>query len=167
MRCPQSFFSRDVLEVAPALLTCCLARKDSDGVRRYRITEVEAYRGEEDKACHASRGKTSRNAVMYGPGGYLYIYFIYGMHWMMNIVTGKKEDPQAALIRGIEGIPGPGRITRHLGIDGSFNKESLMTSDRIWIENVSREIPYTATPRIGIGYAGEPWKSKPWRFVSL
>jgi DNA-3-methyladenine glycosylase len=167
LRCTEAFFSRDVLEVAPALLSSCLVRKDENGLKRFRITEVEAYRGKEDLACHASRGKTSRTRVMYLQGGYLYIYLIYGMYWMMNIVTGRKDEPQAALIRGMEGISGPGRVTRHLRIDKSFSGENLLISDRIWIESGSAEVPYKTTPRIGIDYAGEPWKSMPWRFVAL
>jgi DNA-3-methyladenine glycosylase len=165
LRCDKNFFARDVLEVAPVLLSTYLVRREKDGLTRCRITEVEAYRGEEDLACHASKGKTSRNEVMYFQGGHLYIYLIYGMYWMMNIVTGREDEPQAVLIRGIEGISGPGRVSRHLGIDKGFNGENLLTSDRIWVENGSLVLPYKSTPRIGIDYAGEPWKSKLWRFV--
>jgi DNA-3-methyladenine glycosylase len=166
-RCDEIFFARDVLEVAPDLLSCYLVGGGKDGLKRYRIIEVEAYRGEEDLACHASKGKTSRTEVMYYQGGYLYIYLIYGVYWMMNIVTGREDEPQAALIRGIEGFSGPGRVTRHLGIDKGFNGENLLISDRIWIEKGSVANPYKPTPRIGIDYAGEPWKSKLWRFVAV
>jgi len=167
LRCDKDFFARDVLEVAPALLSAYLVRRGKDGLMRCRITEAEAYRGEDDLACHASKGKTSRTKVMYYQGGHLYIYLIYGMYWMMNIVTGREDEPQAVLIRGIEGISGPGRVSRHLSIDKGFNGENLLTSDRIWVENGSVTLPYRSTPRIGIDYAGEPWKSKLWRFVTL
>ena len=165
LRCDKNFFARDVLEVAPALLSAYLVRREKDGLMRCRITEAEAYRGEDDLACHASKGRTSRTEVMYYPGGHLYIYLIYGMYWMINIVAGREDEPQAVLIRGIEGISGPGRVSRHLGIDKGFNGENLLTSDRIWVEAGSVAMPYKSTPRIGIDYAGEPWKSKLWRFV--
>jgi DNA-3-methyladenine glycosylase len=166
-RCHESFFSRDVLEVAPALLSSYLVKNEKGTKRRYRITEVEAYRGEEDLACHACRGKTRRTEVMYLGGGHLYIYLIYGMYWMLNIVTGKENQPQAALIRSIENISGPGRVTRQLGIDKSYNREDLIISDRIWLEQSAVTVPYHTSPRIGIDYAGEPWKSKLWRFAAV
>ncbi len=165
-RLTASFFRRDVLEVAPDLLGKILVRSFDDGrTEKFMITETEAYRGEEDLACHASRGRTARTATMYLPGGVLYIYLIYGMYWMMNIVTGPADHPQAVLIRGLEGSDGPGKLTRRLGIDKSFNGEDLATSPRIWLENSGITPPYTTSPRIGVDYAGELWKSKPWRFV--
>jgi DNA-3-methyladenine glycosylase len=163
-RCDESFFARDVLEVAPELLGYYLVKNGPACLERYRFTEVEAYRGEEDLACHACKGRTSRTEIMYHKGGHLYIYLIYGMYWMLNIVTGKEDQPQAALIRGIEGISGPGRVTRHLGIDKSFYGENLIHSNRLWIEKGPEVLHYKLLPRIGIDYAGEPWKSKLWRF---
>ncbi len=164
-RLDHTFFRRDVLEVAPALLGKRLVRRYDDGREEsFLITETEAYRGEEDLACHASKGKTPRTATMYLPGGVLYIYLIYGMYWMMNIVTGTEEDPQAVLIRGIEGFDGPGKLTRRLSIDKSFNAEDLVTSSRIWLEETGLLPSYTTSPRIGVDYAGEKWKNMPWRF---
>jgi DNA-3-methyladenine glycosylase len=165
LRCDESFFSRDVLELAPSLLGSYLVKNRKDGLKRYRITEVEAYRGEEDLACHASKGRTPRTEVMYYKGGHLYIYLIYGMYWMLNIVSGQENQPQAALIRSIDGFSGPGKVTRHLGLDKSYNGENLMNSNRVWIEKGLIALPYKTLPRIGIDYAGEPWKSKLWRFV--
>jgi len=165
-RCSKEFFSRDVLEVAPQLLGCFLVLQQKTGIQRFRITEVEAYRGEEDRACHACKGRTARTEIMYHEGGHLYIYLIYGIYWMLNIVTSLKDQPQAALIRGIEGFYGPGRLTRHLGIDKSYNGENLMISTRLWLEKGSAVTSYEALPRIGIEYAGEPWKSKLWRFTA-
>ncbi|MBN1413638.1 MAG: DNA-3-methyladenine glycosylase [Bacteroidales bacterium] len=161
----KSFYERDVLEVATDLLGDNIVLKNENGIFRFRITESEAYRGEEDLACHACKGRTVRTEIMYHSGGHLYIYLIYGMYWMLNIVTGKKNQPQAVLIRGIDGISGPGRVTRHLGIDKSFYGENLIYSNRMWIEKGSGIVSYQSLPRIGIDYAGEPWKSKLWRFI--
>jgi DNA-3-methyladenine glycosylase len=165
-RFERGFFRRDVLEVAPDLLGQRLARRWPDGsVSAYIITETEAYRGEEDRACHASRGRTMRTEVMFGEGGRLYIYLIYGMYWMMNVVTGAEGIPHAVLIRGLREASGPGRLTRLIGVDRSFYGEDLVTSDRIWIEQSGTVPEYTAGPRIGIDYAGEPWRVMPWRFL--
>ena len=96
------FFLRDVLEVAPELIGKILVRQyDGSMILRRRIVDVEAYRGREDLACHASKGRTDRTEVMFRTGGLLYVYLIYGMYWMLNIVTGAKDDPQAVLIRGL------------------------------------------------------------------
>lgn len=165
-RLSNSFFLRDVLEVAPALLGKILIRQFDDGeIRRFLITETEAYRGSEDRACHASRGKTARNGVMFGRGGCIYVYFIYGMYWMLNFVTGGEGDPSAVLIRGLEDISGPGKVGRVLGLDRTFYGEDLETSHRLWIEDTGLTMTYSSGPRIGILYAGEPWVSKPWRYI--
>lgn len=164
----REFFTRDVLKVAPDLLSCFLAvRFDDCDVRRFLITETEAYRGEEDKACHASRGRTPRTDIMYHEGGRLYIYLVYGIHWMLNIVTGRENDPQAVLIRGLDQYPGPGLVTKGLGIDRSFNCEDLVTSERIWLEKSGVTSKFRTGPRIGIDYAGEYWKTRPWRYFIL
>jgi len=166
-RLNRNFFVRDVLEVAPELLGKTLTINRNGKIERYVITEVEAYRGEEDLACHASKGKTKRNAIMYDIGGKIYVYLIYGMYWMLNFVTGGKDIPQAVLIRGIEGFNGPGKLTKHLNIDKSYYGEDLITSDRIWVEdNINKNhFEILKLPRIGIDYAGEYWKNVPWRFV--
>jgi len=161
----KEFYTRDVLEVAPDLPGKILVIKLAGGsFGRFRITEVEAYRGSEDKACHASKGRTSRTEIMFHEGGRLYIYFIYGMHWMLNIVTAGNNIPQAVLIRGIEGYYGPGKLTKSLGIDKSFYGEDLVLSERIWVEDSGLLQSVKNGPRIGIDYAGEYWKSKPWRY---
>ena len=162
----ESFFQREVLEVAPELLGKIIVRKFNDQyLVKYKITEVEAYRGTKDLACHASKGKTKRTEVMFREGGLVYVYLIYGMYWMLNIVTGNVNEPNAVLIRGLENISGPGRVGKSLQLDKSFYGESLTSSGRIWIENSNQRIKYHATPRIGIDYAGEPWIQKPWRFL--
>ncbi len=160
-----SFFKRDVLEVAPDLLGKIIVRRfDGLTIKKFTITEVEAYRGTDDLACHASKGKTKRTEVMFREGGLVYVYLIYGMYWMLNIVTGKKDEPCAVLIRGIENFSGPGRVGKILQLDKSFYAEDISKSERIWIEDSTEKPGYITTPRIGIGYAGEPWVSKPWRF---
>ena len=151
------------MTVAPELLGKILVCKAEDEILRYRITETEAYRGTEDLACHACRGRTPRTEAMYHTGGVVYVYFIYGMYWMLNFVTGRENDPQAALIRGLEGIYGPGRITRKLQIDKSFYNEDLTVSPRIWIEDDGLVPEHKTGARIGVNYAGE-WKDKLWRF---
>lgn len=165
-RLQTEFFRRDVLEVAPALLGKILVRRyDDDTVVRFIITETEAYRGTEDRACHAGRGMTPRNRVMFGSGGVVYVYFIYGMYWMLNFVTGPEGDASAVLIRGLEGVAGPGRVGKTLQLDRSFYGENLADSLRIWIEDSPGTAAYTTHPRVGIHYAGEPWVSMPWRFI--
>jgi DNA-3-methyladenine glycosylase len=165
IRLSKDFYTRDVLEVAPDLPGKILVIKLEDGsFKRVKITEVEAYRGSEDRACHAFKGRTPRTEIMYHEGGRLYIYFIYGMYWMLNIVTGDNDIPQAVLIRGVEGYPGPGKLTKSLGIDKSFYGEDLVLSDRIWLEDAGLVYPVKNGPRIGIDYAGEYWKSRPWRY---
>lgn len=163
----RDFYTTDVLEVAPALLGKTLAIKQSDSVvGRFMITETEAYRGSGDKACHASKGRTPRTDVMFHEGGRLYVYFVYGMYWMLNVVTGKENDPQAVLIRGLDNCTGPGRVARLLGIDRSFYGEDLSTSERMWIEDRGLKPSYSSGPRVGIDYAGDYWKNIPWRFYT-
>lgn len=164
-RLDKSFFLRDVLEVAPEMLGKVIVRKFEDNhIEKFAITEVEAYSGNGDLACHASKGKTKRTEVMFREGGLVYVYLIYGMYWMLNFVTGEENDANAVLIRGVEGISGPGRVGKALQLDKSFYGENLFTSERIWIENAKPVIRFESSPRIGIDYSGEPWISKPWRF---
>ena len=167
MRIPDDFYAQDVLTVAPALLGKLLCRQLPDGTaKRHRITETEAYRGQEDTACHASRGMTKRTAVMFGPGGTAYVYLCYGMHNLLNIVTGPVGEPQAALIRGVEGYPGPGRLTRAMGIDRDLNGHDMRGSGVLWLEDDGFVCPgiVTAT-RVGIGYASEEDQGRLWRFM--
>lgn len=163
-RLQKDFFVRDVLTVARDLPGRNIVLNKDGKLLKYSITETEAYRGRDDMACHASKGMTPRTEVMFGEGGIIYMYLIYGMYWMLNIVTSVKDDPQAVLIRGIDKVNGPGRLTRELGLDKSYNGESLLASDRIWLEKGEKPEKILTSPRIGINYAGEPWISKPWRF---
>lgn len=184
---PRAFYERPVVEVARSLIGKRLVRRVDEGILAGIILETEAYDGEQDQACHAHSGKTRRNAAMYGPAGHAYIYFTYGMHWLLNCVTGPEEYPAAVLIRALTPVQGldliarnrrpiapahwcdgPAKLTRAFSIAGDLNgydlcrgagELSLMDGIPIPAENVQ------ATPRIGINYAGEPWKSMPWRFV--
>ena len=159
----RDFFTRNVLTVSPELLGKILVCKADNEFVRYRITETEAYCGENDLACHACKGRTARTEAMYHAGGVVYVYLIYGMYWMLNIVTGAENEPQAALIRGLEGLYGPGRLTRKLHINKSFYDEDLTVSPRIWIEDDGFFPQYETGKRIGVDYAGE-WKDKLWRY---
>jgi DNA-3-methyladenine glycosylase len=160
----KEFFEQPTLVVAENLLGKFLVR----GGKVYMITEVEAYDGFEDKASHASRGETPRNTVMFREAGVWYVYFVYGMHHMLNIVTGAKGYPAAVLIRGVEGISGPARLTKALGVDRKMNEQKAEPEGGLWIEDCGIIIPKNRiekTPRIGVAYSGEEWAGKPWRFV--
>lgn len=133
-------------------------------VLRSAIVETEAYLGTEDLASHASKGRTPRTEIMFAEGGVIYAYLIYGVHWMLNIVTGPAEHPQAVLIRGIEDVIGPGRVGKAIQLDRSFYGEDLGTSPRIWIEDHKVDGDIIASTRIGVDYAGAVWKNKLWRF---
>jgi len=160
------FFDRPVLDVAKDMLGVSLCRRQSDGtITRMIISETEAYDGEEDLACHASKGKTSRNEVMYGSSGVIYIYLCYGIHWLLNIVCREKGYPAAVLLRGTTEISGPGRLTKRLGIDGGLNQKVASYENGLWFEdNRSGEIVIETGPRIGVDYAGKYWAEKPYRF---
>lgn len=164
------FFNRSTLEVAQDLLGKVLVRKTETQELALSITEVEAYDGFEDKASHAHRGKTARNAVMFGNAGVWYIYLIYGMYWMLNIVTGPADYPAAVLIRGAGGIRGPGRLTKALGITQDQDGQAASTATGLWIEDRGikpNAVDVIATPRIGVDYAGPIWAKKPYRFYTM
>ncbi len=159
-------YAVDAVTAAKALVGAWLCRRLEDGsVVRRRITETEAYCGEEDTACHAHKGRTARTDVMYAPGGCAYIYLCYGMHEMLNVVTGAEGRPEAVLIRGVEGAEGPGRLTKLLKIDRSLNREDLVRSDRLWLETDGSRVKFTAAPRIGIAYASKRDQKRKWRFT--
>ncbi|MDR3091928.1 MAG: DNA-3-methyladenine glycosylase [Clostridiales bacterium] len=165
MRLQKDFFIKDAVALAPLLLGKILCRRVERGVLRRAITETEAYFGEADTACHASRGKTPRNAVMYEEGGRAYVYLCYGLHNMLNIVAGGSGNPQAVLIRGVAGAPGPGRLTKELSIDRGLNGAVFLDSEEIWLED-GEQPPYSVSPRIGIDYAAPEDRERLWRFVA-
>lgn len=166
MKLSDDFFHRDCLELAPDLVGKVLVRRlDSGEEIRVRITETEAYRGVEDKACHASKGRTPRTEILYRESGIIYVYLCYGMHWLMNVISGEKEQPQGVLFRAGEGFEGPARLTKRLQIDKSFNGGSFSDNEKLWIEDDGKRFNLRTDKRVGIDYAGEEWAAKPWRFI--
>lgn len=166
-RLERDFFDRDCLEVAPDLVGKILVHRLSDGTEtRERIAETEAYRGEEDKACHASKGRTPRTELLYGESGIIYVYLCYGMHWLMNVITGENGQPQGVLIRAGEVHNGPAKLTKHLQIDGGFNGVPVFGNDEVWIEDDGYVPEIVTAPRVGIDYAGDYWKDIEWRFIA-
>ena len=161
--------TKKTVALARWLLGKVLVRARRGSETAVLITEVEAYHGLRDRAshAHAGRGRTPRNAVMFASGGRWYVYLCYGVHEMLNLVTGPRDHPAAILIRGVEGISGPGRVTRSLGIDRALNNRPAAPSSRLWIEDRGVQVPrrlVCATPRIGVHYAGPMWAGKKWRF---
>lgn len=192
---PKSFYNKDTLQVAQDLLGCFLVRQfphprplprssrrgrgeREEKILRYKIVETEAYNGPNDLASHASRGRTARNRVMFSGPGVIYVYFTYGMHYMLNIVTERKDYPAAVLIRAVEPLShnayrithntnGPAKLTKALQIDKSFNGLPIYVKKYgLWIESCDKNLKkmqIVKTTRIGVDYAGE-YKNKKWRF---
>lgn len=164
----KEFFYRDCLDVALELVGKILVRRFDNGEEiRVRITETEAYRGVEDKACHASKGRTPRTEILYGESGIIYVYLCYGIHWLMNVITGEKEQPQGVLFRAGEGYNGPAKLTKALQIDKSFKYKALYDNSEIWVEDDGLRPEIRTDKRVGIDYAGEEWVNKPWRFIMV
>jgi DNA-3-methyladenine glycosylase len=167
---PRIYFNRPTLTVAKSLIGKYLVRVVDGRILTGRIIEVEAYVGPQDKACHASKGRTQRTDVMFGPAGVAYVYLIYGMYHCLNVVTEREEFPSAVLIRAIELdgklIDGPGRLCRALQIDRRLNRADLTTGESVWFEDrgeLVKKGEVGVHSRIGVDYAGE-WAKKPWRF---
>ena len=179
IRSLDDLLARDTVAAARALLGATLHRRFDDGrVVNFRICETEAYDGFSDRASHASRGQTPRNAPMFGPHGVWYVYLCYGMHEMLNLVTREAGYPAAVLIRGlveldaygkpVRRIDGPGRVTKALEV----HRQDIngRPADEATGLRVSPGVPVPAcdceaTPRIGVDYAGPEWAAMPWRFV--
>mgnify|MGYP006274847535 CR=1 FL=1 len=179
------FYDRPTLDVARDLIGCTIVRQTDAGVLKARIVETEAYVGEGDKACHASKGMTPRTRVMFGSAGVAYVYLIYGMYHCLNFVTEREGFPAAVLIRGLEPVAGfdavlrgmtpakkkmylngPGRLCRALGITRELNGLDVTCDGPLFVLSREKD-PGTIiqTPRIGVDYAGED-ALLPWRFVS-
>ncbi len=161
-----AFFRRDATRVARELLGTFLVRRIGRREVAAMITETEAYHGFEDRVSHAHRGRTARNAQMFERGGVWYVYFVYGMHWMLNAVTAERHLPSAVLIRGVEGLSGPARLTKAFRIDRRQNGMTISKADGLWLEDRGVRIPAKRIrrgPRIGVAYAGT-WAAKPYRF---
>jgi DNA-3-methyladenine glycosylase len=186
-RIPRTFYGQPALQAARALLGMRLVRVENGRRLGGIILETEAYRGEEDQACHCRAGLTKRTQVMYGPPGHAYVYFTYGMHWMLNFVVEKQGFPAAVLIRAILPVDGmdtiaerrggqpaakwtdgPAKITQALHIDKSLNGADLCDPQAELFVEWEQPIPdqrVTIGPRVGLNSVPEPWKSIPWRFL--
>jgi len=185
-RLSRRFFARPTLRVARELIGCRLVRRIESRRVSGIIVEVEAYVGQDDQACHGRHGRTPRNAVMFGRAGVAYVYFTYGQHWMFNIVTEREGFASAVLIRALEPVEGldwmqtvrgrrpphqlcngPARLTQALRIDRGLNGVDLCArGSAIAVEAGAPVHPRRVGrgPRVGVDYAPEPWRSKPWRF---
>jgi len=187
-RIKRKFYNRPTLQVARDLIGQLLVRKWRGKISKYIITETEAYIGQNDPACHAARGMTPRNQVMFGPPGHAYVYFIYGMYFCLNIVTEKEGFPAAVLIRGLvpeplspqegglytskggiglslqkEGLyDGPGKLCRELKITKDLNGADVVQGDKLWVESGKKKLAIKRTPRIGI----KQGQDKLWRFLA-
>ncbi len=169
----RAFFRRGAEAVARELLGAILVRRMNGGWRAARITETEAYVGAHDLACHASKGRTQRTEIMFGPAGYAYVYLIYGMYQMLNIVTAQEGDAQAVLLRGAVALngwqadlSGPGKLARAFHITSADRGLDLTGQDMFIVRNPQYKPQIVATARIGVDYAGE-WKHAPLRFVDV
>ena len=187
-RLSRDFYNRSTLQVARDLLGARLVKIEDGGRISGVIVETEAYRGEEDQGCHARAGRTPRTEVMYGQPGHAYVYFTYGMHWMLNFVVEEEGFPAAVLIRAIlpvEGLEvieerrrgrpsshwtdGPAKICQALGINKQLNGADLCARDAdLFVERgiSALEDSVTTGPRVGLNSVPEPWKSIPWRFYA-
>jgi DNA-3-methyladenine glycosylase len=183
LKLPRSFYEQSTIDVAQQLLGKFLVHRRDEGILTGRIVETEAYRGPHDLACHASKGRTKRTDVMFGAAGHAYVYFIYGFYNMLNLVTEAKDYPAAVLIRAVEPVrgieqmkqnrkserldnlaSGPGKLCQAFAIDRSLNGADVCGKS-LYLEDRGEPMPkFTATPRIGVDYAGK-WKDKPLRFI--
>lgn len=173
---PKDFYQRDTIEVARELLGKTIVRQIGTHTLSGTIVETEAYAGFDDKASHAHKGKTARNSVMFGPAGFSYVYFTYGMHYLFNVVTEDINYPSAVLIRAVEPISGikliqenrperkfhdltngPAKFTKAFRIDKCYNGLDITSGQSIWIENspIISDDRIVTGPRIGVGYSME------------
>lgn len=180
----RAFYQKPTLDVAKSLLGKKIIRQLGNTRYVAKIVETEAYIGENDSACHASKGLTPRTKVMFGPAGHAYVYFVYGMHYMFNIVTEQEDYPAAVLIRAVEPLEniegmianrkgqsrhiadGPAKLCQALQIDKQLNGQDLCTATNLWLEesNIIEDSKIIAKPRIGIDYADAKDREACWRF---
>ena len=176
LRLDRGAFNRPTLQVARDLLGKFIVRSDRGRRLSAMITEVEAYRGPQDRACHTYGGRrTPRVEPLYGEGGTVYVYLVYGMHWLLNFSTAGREKPEGVLVRAIladasgahRHVVGPGRVSRYLKVDKRLDGADATTSTRMWLEDRGIEVPpgrIRRGPRVGVDYAGPYWAARPWRF---
>ena len=159
MKLDYDFYHRPCLEVARDLVGKVLVCDN----QKLRISETEAYVGESDTACHAHKGKTKRTEVMYLQAGTIYIYLCYGMHWLLNIVTGEENKPEAVLVRACVEANGPAKLTKKLGITGELNRKNIC-GEELYIIDDGYTCDVTTDKRVGIGYASAEDQARLWRF---
>ena len=160
MKLDYDFYHRPCLEVAHDLVGKVLVC----GEKKLRISETEAYVGEADTACHAHKGRTKRTEVMYMKAGTVYVYLCYGMHWLLNIVTGEEDEPEAVLIRACVDTNGPAKLTKKLGVTGEYNRRNIC-DEELYIIDDGFSCEVTTDKRVGIGYASQEDQNKQWRFI--
>lgn len=165
-RLGRRYLSQPATFLAGDLVGKLLCRRTESGVLRYRIMETECYFGEEDTACHASKGRTERTATLYKRGGTAYVYLCYGIHSLFNVVTGKEDHPEAVLIRGVAGYNGPGKLTRAMAIDRELNGEDMVSSSRLWLEDDGYRPVVREAKRVGIDYATPEYRDILWRYIA-
>jgi DNA-3-methyladenine glycosylase len=171
-RLPRPFYDRDTIDVARDLLGKHLVHRVAGVERIGRIVETEAYLGPHDLAAHSAKGLTPRTRVMFGPPGHAYVYFVYGMHWCMNVVTQAEGAASAVLLRAVEPVKnlegrsnGPALLCRAMGIDGRMNGEDLVGRTLFLAEQRDEgEVRIVCRPRIGVDYAGHRWARRLLRF---
>ncbi len=183
-RFPRSFYARPVLEVARDCIGCLLVREGADGVVAGRIVEVEAYRGPDDRAAHSFGGRrTARTEAMFGEPGRVYVFFVYGMHWQLNLVTGSVGEPHAVLLRAVEPVlglelmaarrrmpagrreltNGPGKLCQAFAVGAGDYGLDLCGDGDLFLAEAPRPTKVARAPRVGVDYAGS-WAARPWRF---
>lgn len=163
---PLDYYRRSAVELAPDMIGKVLCVGRGDNVKRHRVTETEIYFGEEDTACHARHGRTKRSWLMYETGGRAYVYHCY-MFNLLTVITGPEGHPEGVLIRGVEGFDGPGRVGREFGLTLDMYGLRMCPDDGIWMEDDGTVPAYTSHPRVGIHYASEEDRVRPWRFRAV
>ena len=168
---PPQFFHQGAIHAAQGLLSTILVRRVGGQLQRARIIEAEAYLGPNDLASHSSKGRTKRTAVMFGPPGRAYVYLIYGMHWMLNVVVGVEGEAEAVLLRAAEpldgwdaDLSGPGRLARGFGITLADNGRSVTGDDLTFLADPTYRPRIVKRKRVGVDYAGR-WKNRQLRFI--
>lgn len=162
---PPDYFARPAQELARAMVGGVIARRHEGEDRRLVITETEAYLGPHDLACHSAKGRTARTEVMFGQPGTLYIYLVYGLHLMLNIVAGPEGSGSAVLLRSAGTVRGPGRLGKELSLVMALNGRVACPATGLWFEQGPEPRRIIATPRIGVDYAGTSWSGRKLRFI--
>ena len=177
-RLERADFNAPTLRVARELLGKFIVRRGDGRELSAMITEVEAYKGPRDRASHAAGGRRTARVELFTDGGTMYVYFVYGMHWLLNFSTAGAGKPEGVLISAVQAdasdehgvIDGPGRVTRYLAIDKRLDGADATRSKELWLEDRGVRIPERRVrkgPRVGVDYAGPYWAARPWRYCVI